>query len=101
MPSRLTHFTRFAAIDWSGEAVARPRGLALAVADEGDAAPVLLRPDGGWSRKALGEWIAAQAGEDMIIGLDLSTAFPFLDESAYFPGWTTAPGDARSLWAQV
>ena len=27
-------FTRFAAIDWSGQAVARPKGLALAVAEE-------------------------------------------------------------------
>ena len=64
-------------------------------------APELIRPERGWSREALAEWIAAQAGEPMLIGLDLSTAFPFLDESAYFPGWAGAPGDARALWAQV
>ena len=97
----MNRFTRFAAIDWSGEAVARPRGIALAVAEPGDAAPVLIRPDGGWSREALGEWIAAQAGEDMLIGLDLSAGFPFLDQQAYFPGWDHAAADARALWALV
>lgn len=94
-------FTRFAAIDWSGQAVARPRGLALAVAEEGEAAPRLIRPGGGWTRAALGEWIAAQAGEDMLIGMDLSPAFPFLDHDAYFPGWANSPADARGLWSLV
>lgn len=94
-------FTRFAAIDWSGQAVARPQGLALAVAEEGEAAPRLIRPEGGWTRAALGEWIADQAGEDMLIGMDLSPAFPFLDHEAYFPGWTESPADARGLWRLV
>ena len=94
-------FTRFAAIDWSGQAVARPKGLALAVAGEGDAAPRLIQPEGGWTRAALGEWIAAQAGEDMLIGMDLSPAFPFLDHDAYFPGWADSPADARGLWNLV
>jgi hypothetical protein len=94
-------FTRFAAIDWSGQAVARPKGLALAVADEGDGAPQLILPDGGWSREAVGDWIAEQAGEDMLIGLDLSTAFPFHDNGAYFPGWGQSPPDAKALWAMV
>ena len=94
-------FTRFAAIDWSGQAVARPKGLALAVAGEGEAAPRLIRPEGGWTRAALGEWIAAQAGEDMLIGMDLSPAFPFLDHGAYFPGWADSPADARGLWDLV
>lgn len=97
----MRRFARFAAIDWSGEAVARPKGLALAVAEAGVAAPELLRPPGGWSRGAIGEWIAAQAGEDMLIGLDLSTAFPFFDAGAYFPGWSASPPDARTLWRWV
>ena len=33
----MSRFTRFAAIDWSGQAVARPKGLALAVAEAGGA----------------------------------------------------------------
>jgi hypothetical protein len=97
----VTRFTRFAAIDWSGEAVARPRGLALAVAETGNSAPRLVRPADGWSRGDLAEWIAEQAGEDMLIGLDLSPAFPLLDAGAYFPGWPRTPPDARSLWAMV
>lgn len=96
-----SRFTRFAAIDWSGEAVARPKGLAVAVAEAGRDAPQLIRPDGGWTREALGDWIAAQAQDDILIGLDLSAGFPFTDEQAYFPGWDDSPGDARALWALV
>jgi hypothetical protein len=97
----LSRFTRFAAIDWSGQAVARPKGLALAVAEAGGSAPELITCDGGWSREALGDWIAAQAGEDMLIGMDLSPAFPFQDEDAFFPGWQESPADAHGLWALV
>ena len=98
---RPDRFTRFAAIDWSGQAVARPKGLALAVAEAGDAAPVLVRPEGGWSREGLADWIAGNADADMLIGLDLSPAFPFLDADAYFPGWAETPANARTLWALV
>ncbi len=97
----MSRFTRFAAIDWSGQAVARPKGLALAVAKAGQSAPQLIQPDGGWTRAALGDWIAAQAGEDMLIGLDLSPAFPFLDSGSYFPGWSESPANARALWRHV
>ena len=45
---KLFRFTSFAAIDWSGQAVARPAGLALARALAGDAAPVLIAPPGSW-----------------------------------------------------
>lgn len=98
---RPNRFTHFAAIDWSGQAVARPKGLALAVAGPGTAAPDLLRPHDGWTREGLADWIAEHAEDDMLIGLDLSPAFPFLDETAYFPGWPESPADARSLWALV
>lgn len=101
MSVRPGRFTRFAAIDWSGQAVARPAGLALAVAEEGRAAPRLIRPEKGWSRDGLADWIAAHAGEDMLIGMDLSPAFPFLDAGAYFPGWDESPADAAGLWRLV
>ncbi len=94
-------FTRFAAIDWSGQAVARPAGLALATAEAGDGAPRLIRPAAGWSRAGVGDWIEQQAAEDMLIGLDLSPAFPFLDRGAYFPGWAQSPVDAKALWQLV
>lgn len=97
----MTRFTSFAAVDWSGESVARPRGLALALAGAGKGPPALIRPEGGWSRGAIADWIAARAGEDMLIGLDLSPAFPFLDAGAYFPGWTETPSEARALWDLV
>ena len=101
MSERVNRFRRFAAIDWSGEAVARPKGLALAVADAGSDAPELIRPPGGWTRGEIAEWIEAQTVDDMLIGLDLSPAFPLLDEGAYFPGWQQSPADARGLWSMV
>lgn len=94
-------FTRFAAIDWSGQAVARPKGLA--VAEVGQGGPALVGREGGWSREAVLEWLTelADARADMLIGLDLSPALPFLDRGSYFPGWDGSPDDARSLWAMV
>lgn len=97
----MSRFTRFAAIDWSGEAVARPKGIALAVAESGIEAPVLVQPEGGWSRQAIADWILARADEDILIGLDLSPAFPFFDAGAYFPGWAASPPDMPSLWHMV
>ncbi|WP_235530473.1 hypothetical protein [Sphingomonas sp. Leaf62] len=94
-------FTRFAAIDWSGQAVAHPEGLA--VAEIGDAGPELIVREGGWSRGAVLDWLAglAAARADMLIGLDLSPALPFVDLDRYFPGWDASPPDARALWAMV
>lgn len=97
----MSRFRRFAAIDWSGQNVARPKGLALAVAEGGDAAPLLIRPESGWSRADISDWIADHAHEDMLIGLDLSPAFPFLDAGAFFPGWSESPANMRDLWALV
>lgn len=97
-------FQHYACFDWSGQAVARPKGLALAtVAGADDARPMLLRPQGGWSRAAALDWLIAHADahSDMLIGIDLSPGFPFIDHGSYFPGWTESPGDARALWALV
>ncbi|NCP11145.1 MAG: hypothetical protein GW859_04165 [Sphingomonadales bacterium] len=98
----MRRFSHFACFDWSGQAVARPKGLALATIDSApDARPRLHRPDGGWSRDAALDWLIDRAdeGSDMLIGLDLSPTFPFVDSGAYFPGWSDSPADARSLWA--
>lgn len=96
-------FANFAVIDWSGQAVARPGGLAMAHASDDGAAPNLLRPAGGWSRQAILDWLLdhAHAETDIVIGLDLSPAFPFVDRGAYFPGWDRSPADAKSLWRLV
>ena len=99
----MREFENFAVIDWSGEAVARPKGLAVAHAVSDCRAPVILRPSGGWSRPALLDWIKrlADAKADILVGLDLSPALPFVDYSSYFPGWNDSPADARELWSMV
>lgn len=96
-------FARFAAVDWSGQAIARPRGIAVAVAAPGTGAPTLLAPALPWSRQDVCDWLLnhARAGTDLIVGLDLSPALPFADCAAYFPGWAASPGDAHALWALV
>lgn len=100
---RSGRFTCFVAIDWSGQAVARPKGLALAVAGQGDDAPTLIVPDQGWSRAHIVDWIADLAARKVpaLIGMDLSPALPFVDADAYFPGWSETPGDAAALWQLV
>lgn len=96
-------FTRFAAIDWSGAAGARQKGIAVAVAEAGKAAPRLVRPGHVWSRAEVLDWIAAAArgAGDMLIGLDLSPSLAHRDRGAFFPGWADSPGDARGLWRLV
>ncbi|MEZ5709244.1 MAG: hypothetical protein R3E02_07660 [Blastomonas sp.] len=84
--------------------MARPKGLALAIIGGDDqAVPRLHAPKAGWSRASALDWLIRQAetGADMLIGLDLSPTFPFVDQHAYFPGWDESPGDARALWALV
>lgn len=98
----MTRFTRFAAVDWSGAVGPRQKGIAVATCGPGDEAPVLVRPGHLWSRTEALAWIfEAAAAEDILIGLDLSPAFPFVDQGAYFPGWALSPPDARELWALV
>jgi hypothetical protein len=95
-------FTRFAAIDWSGAQGHRHKGIAVAICETGDASPTLVgSPEAtAWSRDDVLEWLLDQ---DMptLIGLDLSPAFPFVDEDSYFPGTPDSPRNARALWAMV
>lgn len=94
-------FTRFAAIDWSGAKGSRHPGIALAVCEAGDASPMLVAPPGRhWSRTAIAEWIEANAGEQLLIGFDMSFCAPILDRGAYLPGESIAT-DARAFWAYV
>lgn len=95
-------FERFAVIDWSGQNVARPKGIAVAVADSGESAPELISPPNSrWSRTDVVDWIRESAGSDMVIGLDLSPGLPFVDQGSYFPGWAVSPPDAKALWRDV
>ncbi len=95
-------FSRFAAIDWSGAKGSAHKGIALAICETGSAAPVLIAPPArAWSRTAILDWLLDQRDTGLLVGLDLSPAFPFVDAGAYFPGWADSPADARALWAMV
>ncbi|MBC9031034.1 hypothetical protein IAG41_01385 [Sphingomonas sp. JC676] len=96
-----THFRHFAAIDWSGAAGPRQRGIAVALCERGSAAPVLVRAGHVWSRVEIREWLRDELPSDTVVGLDLTPAFPFHDEGAYFPGWQASPPDGYALWQMV
>ena len=93
-------FRNFAAIDWSGAAGERHAGIAVAICDA-ESAPALVNPAGRWSRGEVLHWLEHDLPPDTLVGFDMSMAFAFGDASAYFPGWTDSPADARGLWAKV
>ena len=97
-------FDAFAVIDWSGAKSRWHKGIAIAVCETGIAAPVLVAPpERHWTRQAVLDWLLMQADirRNILIGLDLSTALPFQDKVAYFPGWSKTPADAKALWRLV
>jgi len=91
-------FRHYVAIDWSGAAGERHRGIAVALADAAGGPPVLARHR--WSR---GDILAIlrDLPPETLVGLDLGISLPFADCGAFFPGWDASPADARSLWALV
>jgi hypothetical protein len=96
------HFTRFAAIDWSGAKGRRHKGIAIAMAKAGDAAPRLIRPDHVWSRTEVLDWLLAEAeAAPTLFGFDFSFAPPIAERGDYLPGETGVPKDARAFWAYV
>lgn len=97
------HFIRYAAIDWSGAKGVRHKGIAIALCDQGDAAPRLVHPpEGGlWSRSAVADWLVASAAEaPTLFGFDFSFAPPFMARGAYLPG-EPVPVTAPAFWAYV
>jgi hypothetical protein len=98
----MARFTRFAAIDWSGAKGKRHKGIAVAVAGAGTAAPRLVRPDHVWSRTELLEWLLAEAAaEPTLFGFDFSFAPPIAERGEYLPGEKDIPSTAREFWAYV
>jgi hypothetical protein len=94
-------FTRFAAIDWSGAKGQSHPGIALALCEIGDAAPVLIAPSGrAWSRTEVLEWLRIHAEEPLLVGFDCSFSPPILERGAYLPGEDT-PATSRAFWAYV
>jgi hypothetical protein len=96
------HFRRFAAIDWSGAKGRRHKGIAIALAEAGDASPKLVRPDHVWSRTEALEWLLTAAGEaPTLFGFDFSFAPPIAERGEYLPGEPDVPSTAREFWAYV
>ncbi|WP_419814936.1 hypothetical protein [Glacieibacterium sp.] len=98
----LTPFTRFVGIDWTGAKGERHRAIAVAEALVGDGPPRLLAPDRPWSRAEVAALIAGyrDAGERVLVGIDMCFGLPFADAGGYFPGGPS-PADARTLWREV
>ncbi len=94
-------FRHFAAIDWSGAAGERHKGLALAICGAGGRPPRLVRPGHRWSREEVLRWLLGEMPAETLAGLDLGASLPFADSGAFFPGWDESPPDARALWALV
>lgn len=95
-------FERFAAIDWSGAKGNRHKGIAVALCEAGDAAPVLVRPGHVWSRTEVMEWLLAAAAETpTLFGFDFSFAPPIAERREYLPGEPDVPQTAREFWAYV
>ena len=94
----MSRFRHYVAIDWSGAAGERHKGIAVAVADAAGGPPVLARHH--WSREDILALLRDQP-PDTLAGLDLGLSLPFADCGAFFPGWDESPSDARSLWALV
>lgn len=94
-------FRLFCAVDWSGAAGERHRGIAVALADGAGGPPVLVDvPSRGWSRAEVLAMLR-DLPDATLAGLDLGISLPFVDCGAFFPGWNGSPGDARELWALV
>ena len=101
MAERPPRFAHFAAIDWSGAAGARQRGIAIGLCAEGAGAPALVRGGHVWSREDVLDWLSDAMPRNTLVGLDLGISLPFADRGAFFPGWDESPPDARGLWALV
>lgn len=94
-------FQHFLAIDWSGAAGERHKGIALALAVAEGGPPVLVDPDRGWSREEVLALLRDDLPGDTLVGLDLGISLPFADCGAFFPGVAEGPEDARALWKLV
>jgi len=92
-------FSAYVAVDWSGATGRFHKGLAVAVAKPGAAAPLLVSPASprGWERGEVAQWLLAQPGR-LLVGFDFSFAPPFVERGAYLPGLDT-PETGPAFWA--
>ena len=94
-------FQHFMAIDWSGAAGPRQKGIAVATANTAGGPPLLARPALPWSREEILLLLRDGLPNDTLVGLDLGISLPFADCGAFFPGWAQSPSDAPALWQMV
>ncbi|AKM10668.1 hypothetical protein [Croceicoccus naphthovorans] len=94
----MPRFRHFLAIDWSGAAGKRQKGIALGLARADGGAPELLIREGGWSRGDVLALLREDLPEDTLVGMDLGISLPFADCGAFFPGLPDSPADAHALW---
>ncbi len=93
---------RVAAIDWSGAKGRKHKGIAVALCEQGAAAPFLVRPDHVWSRTEVLAWLLETAKEaPTLYGFDFSFAPPIAERGEYLPGELGVPATAREFWAYV
>ena len=96
------HFQRFAAIDWSGAKGKRHKGIAVALCETGEAAPILVRHGHIWSRTEVLDWLLETAAEaPTLFGFDFSAAPPIAARGEYLPGEPDVPKEAKAFWAYV
>ena len=93
-------FRHYAAIDWSGAAGERHKGIAVAICGA-EGAPENVRHGHRWSRDEVLDWLLGEMPPNTLVGLDLGISLPFADCGAFFPGWDASPPDAKALWALV
>jgi len=89
------------AIDWSGAAGERHKGLAVALCGASGGPPQVLAGERPWSRGEVLDLLRHDLPDDTLVGVDLGISLPFADAGAFFPDWDESPQDARALWAMV
>jgi hypothetical protein len=96
-------FDAYVGIDWSGARGKPQRGIQVAWCRPGSGQPQVVSPPGrAWSRPEVRDWLSlATRRQRLLVGLDFSFTFPFVDAGAYFPGADSAPASARALWRLV
>ncbi len=100
-------FTHYIGIDWSGARGVRQSGLAVAIMDSSTDHVTLSEPFGkykNWSREGLAKAIEGKfdlpVSARVLVGIDSSFSFPWLDKSAYLPT-NFLSEDAREFWRHV
>ncbi|WP_296675872.1 hypothetical protein [Novosphingobium sp.] len=94
-------FCNFAAIDWSGAAGERHRGIAVALLRADEITPAIIRAGHRWSRPEVLEWLLNDMPHNTLVGFDMGISLAHADCGAFFPEWADSPVDAKALWAMV